>query len=305
MASATITETADCLTALVRLDEAATAYEQTIKIDGDRGDIRDVAVGKFQLGYVRVLQRQYGDALTIYAEAHDTFASLGEPKSVAAAWHQIGETYHMSGKFELAEQAYRQGLAIKVQLKDLAGEANSLDDLGLLYGEIGRLEESATFHRQAADIRSRLQDLNAEGRSRSNLAIALIELERHDEARRELQRAIECKQPYGHAAEPWKTWVILHDLEQATVNPPAAAQARQQAIQSYLAYRRDGGENQNPGAKLCAQVAQAIQQGDSTEAERVLAEYLGPDAQPWAKALIPKLQAILARAIRRWPTMRP
>jgi hypothetical protein len=78
-----------------------------------------------------------------------------------------------------------------------------------------------------------------------------------------------------------------------TGNPQAAAQARQHAIQSYLAYRRAGGENQNPSAKLCVLVGQAIQQGDITEAEQQLARYLGPNASPCARALIPKLQAIL------------
>ena len=64
-------------------------------------------------------------------------------------------------------------------------------------------------------------------------------------------------------------------------------------MQSYLAYRHDGGENQNPGARLCALVAQAIRQGDTTEAEQRLAQFAGADAEPWAKAMIPKLQAIL------------
>jgi hypothetical protein len=40
-------------------------------------------------------------------------------------------------------------------------------------------------------------------------------------------------------------------------------------------------------------VAQSIQQGGLIEAEQTLARYLGPDARPWAKAMIPKLQAIL------------
>jgi tetratricopeptide (TPR) repeat protein len=293
MASATITETADCLTALGRLDEAAAAYEQTIKLDGERGDIRDVATGKFQLGTVRMLQGRYAEALKIYTEARDTFASLGEPRSVATAWHQIGMAHRWAEQFELAERAYRQSLAIEVQQKNIAGEARSLSELGNLYHTMGRLENAVTFYQQAANIYGKSQDLRYEGSARSNMASILIKLQQYDKARIELQRAIKCKQSYGHAALPWTAWILLHDLEQVTGTPSAAAHARQQAIQSYLAYRRDGGENQEPGAKLCALVAQAIQQGDSTEAEQVLARYLGPDAKPWAKALIPKLQAIL------------
>jgi hypothetical protein len=90
--------------------------------------------------------------------------------------------------------------------------------------------------------------------------------------------------------------MILHNLETADGNPTAAAQARAQAIAAYRAYRRDGGESQMPGARLAALVLQAIRQADTREAEQVLAEYLGPDAQPWAQAMIPKLQAILGGA---------
>ncbi|HEX9439206.1 MAG TPA: hypothetical protein VF909_05975, partial [Roseiflexaceae bacterium] len=60
-----------------------------------------------------------------------------------------------------------------------------------------------------------------------------------------------------------------------------------------LAYRRAGGENQNPGAKLYALVAQAIQQGDTTEIEQFLAKNAETDVAPWARALIPKLQTVL------------
>ncbi|HEY3227755.1 MAG TPA: tetratricopeptide repeat protein, partial [Roseiflexaceae bacterium] len=293
MRSVVLSRSGDCLRDLGRLDEAAAAYEETIKHHEKGNSTRDVAVSKFQLATIRLLQRRYAEALKIYVEARDMFESLGEPGSVAIAWHQIGIVHKNAGQSEQAERAYRQALAICVQQKDLAGEARSLGELGSLYDAMGRLEEAVIFNRQATDIYGKLQDLSHEGYVRSNIAIILIKLQQYDEARRELQRALECKRPYGHAAEPWKTWSILHDLERATGNPQAASQARQQAIQSYLAYRRAGGENQNPGAELCALVAEAIQQDAIAEAEQYLAEYLGADAEPWARALIPKLQEIL------------
>jgi tetratricopeptide (TPR) repeat protein len=197
-----------------------------------------------------------------------------------------------TGQFEQAERAYQQALAIWVQQKDLAGEALSLLELGNLYIQMGRLEEAVTFYRQAVDIYA-MQDLRHEGVVRSNLAGTLIKLQRFEEARPELQRAIECKKPYGHATESWKTWDILHDLEQATSHPQAADEARRQAIASYLAYRRAGGASQSNGAQLYALVLQAIQQGTTTEAAAKLAELAEADDPPWFTALLAKLQAIL------------
>jgi len=234
--------------------------------------------------------------LKIYAEAREIFESLGEPGTVAVAWHQIGVAHREARQFEQAERAYRQSLAIKVQQKNLAGEAASLNELGNLYNLMGRLEDAVKCYRQAADIYVRLQDQRNEGLVRNNLADTLIKLQRYDEARRELLRAIECDKPYGHAAQPWLTWAILCDLERATGNPQAADEARRQAIASFLAYRRDGGQSMDWGAQACAAVGQAIQANApdaATGLEQELAEELRQTDHPRPQALIPKLQAIL------------
>ncbi len=180
-----------------------------------------------------------------------------------------------------------------MQQQNRAGEASSLTQLGTLYNQMGRLEEAVSFCRQAADIAVQLQDNGKEGLRRSNLANILIKLKRYDEARRELHRAIECNQPFGHAAQPWTTWNILHDLELATGNAQAAEAARGQAIASYLAYRRAGGESQSNQAQLFAIVFQAIQQGATTEAEQYLDELSKGDVPAWGQTLAAGLRAIL------------
>jgi tetratricopeptide (TPR) repeat protein len=256
-------------------------------------DKRGVAINKFQLGTVLIFQQRYDEALEIYTEARNTFESLGEPLLVANTWHQIGMVHRQAEQFEQAERAFQHSLASYVQQKDLAGEAKSLGELGNLYYDIGRLEHAVKCHQQAADIHIELQDQRYEGVSRSNLAQSLIKLQRYEEARRELLRAIECKKPYGHASEPWKTWSILSKLEQAINSPQAAAHARQKAIESYLAYRHDGGQNMTNGAHLCAFTIHAIKQADTIELEQLLAQISGTDVPPSAKIIISKLQAIL------------
>ncbi|HUT11910.1 MAG TPA: tetratricopeptide repeat protein, partial [Thermoguttaceae bacterium] len=296
MASAAITEQGDCLRALGRLDEAAAAYEEAGERFGKIGDERSAAVAKGQLGTVRMNQGRHADALAAYDEAKKTFEALGEPGTVAVIWHQIGIVHREAGQFDQAERAYRQSLAIKVQRQDTAGEASSLLELGNLYDAMGRLEEAVAFYRQAADKYVELGDMADEGRTRNNAADTLIKLGRHDEARREIERAIECKEPYGHAAEPWKTWGILYDLEQATGHPQAAAEARAKAVRAFLDYRRAGGENHSGlGPQLCRMVTDAIAQNQTQEGEAALTQLATrPDLPRYAKALIPALQAVLA-----------
>jgi tetratricopeptide (TPR) repeat protein len=242
---------------------------------------------------VRLDQEHYAEALVIYTEALKTFESLCEPGSVASIWHQIGVVHRKAGSIGRAEHAYRQALAIRVQQHDLAGECGTLTELGVLYSQTGRLEDAVTLYRQAVEIDVNLQDLRAEGFDRNNLASALFELQRYDEARPEALRAIECKKPFGHSAAIWKTWAILYKLEQATGAGQAAEAARGQAIGSYLAYRRAGGESRCIQAEFFALVSQAIQQGEMTGAEETLDELSKGDLPAWGQTLLPKLQAIL------------
>jgi len=293
MAGGAITETGDCLQDLGRLEEAALAYEEGGRRARTREDIRSEAINQLQLGTVRLRQKLFSEALEIYATSREAFEKLGEPRLVATVWHQTGMTHEAAGRSELAEQAYRQSLAIHVRENDLGGQAPSLLQLGNLYDTMGRPEEAVTFYRQATDAYVRLKDLAKEGLARSNLANSLLQLRRYDEARQELQRAIECKKPYGHAAELWKTWSILEDLERATGQAEAAQMARRRAIEAYLAYRRAGGVSQSNQAGYFALVAQAIQEKTEESAARQLNELLEPGDPPFFTALVRQLQRIL------------
>ncbi|MBF0382303.1 MAG: tetratricopeptide repeat protein [Magnetococcales bacterium] len=295
MASAAITRKGDCFRNLGLFDESANAYLEAITLDKKRNAVRGIAVGKGQLGTVRMFQKKYTDALQAHQDALKIFEQLGEPRMMATAWHQIGMVHQETDQFENAESAYRQSMEIKINEKDRAGEANSLNQLGNLYSNNGRLEEAVTFYCKAVAIFVELHDLANEGFGRSNVADKLIRLKRFAEAREELLRAIECNKPFGHSAQPWKTYSVLHNLEQAVNNPEAASKARSKARELFLAYRRDGGENHETGAKLCAMVGQAIAKKDTSETEETIKQLAThPDLPPYLKPLLTNLQKIIA-----------
>jgi tetratricopeptide (TPR) repeat protein len=295
MAAVCITEQGECLRNLGRLDEAAAAYEEAIQLAEQRGDARSIAVGKGNLGAVRLEQRRYPEALAAYAEARQRFTALDEPGSVAVIWHQTGTVYREEGQPQAAEDAYRKSLAIKVRLGDVAGQASTLNQLGNLYRVLlDRPEDAAGFYCQAAEKFVEGGDVASEGSTRNNLASTLGKLLRLDEARQEILRAIECKIQFGHASEPWTSWSILADIETVTGNAAAAAEAKGKAIACYLAYRRDGGENHDGPGRLSLAVTQALRSGKTAEVATLLQQRA---AEPEAAGLLPfigALQAVVA-----------
>ena len=294
-----LTERASCLSDLGRLEEAAQVYAATIPAAENKGDRRSVAVLMFELGKVQSLQGLYPEALATYCAALQSFAEFGEDKMIGNAWHEIGIVHWKCEAYAAAEDAYLHSLAIKVQSGDRAGEALTLAELGNLATKRGRPEDALGFHFQAATTFADpdVVDLANEGRVRNNVANTLIQLGRYDEARRELQRAIECKKPFGHTVEPWTTFAMLSLVERAAGRKEAADQAHEQAIATYLAYRRNGGESESgrAAARICASVAQAIASGIAELSSAHLAHLVhAPDLSSDVKPILAALAAILA-----------
>jgi hypothetical protein len=283
MASVCLAERGDCLAELGQLDEAANAYEENIQRAETLGDERQIAVGKGQLSTIRLRERRYREALAGYDEVLKRFSGLGEPGTVAALWHQTGMAYQEVGQPEAAEDAYLKALAIAVRLGDGAKEAATLTQMGVLYDDVlGLPEEAVVFFRQAAGKCFEGKDTAHEGLVRSNLAATLRRLPRLDEARREVRRAIECKAPLGHAAEPWKTWDILADIETDAGNSDAAARAKERAVAAYLAYRRNGGENHSGPGRLALAVSRSLLAGDPDAAASLLQQLAAdPELPDW------------------------
>jgi len=296
MVSVTLMEQGNCLVDLGQLAAAAEYYQHGSAIFEQLNDKRSLAAGKIQLANVRLLQKDYAAALAAYVEAQKLFSQLHELFSVAVCWHQIGMVNREMRDFDAAEICYRESLNLNSQQGNKAGIGKSLIELGNLYTDWGRLESVVVFFRQAVDVFTQLGDQRWEGVARSNLANTLNQLQRYDEVRSELQRVIECTKAFGHTVEPWKTWMILHNLEQDTHNASAAHAAKQHAINSYLAYRRDGGENMSGSnaPQYCQATFEAIQANNVEQALIKLAALQNDDdLLNYLIPVIPKLIAIL------------
>ena len=297
MASVASAEAGDCLSDLRQLQDAAAAYEAALALSGSNVANPTVAANQFHLGLVRQRQEQYAAAAAQYEAARRTCETLGDLEGVAQAWRQISLARKLNGEMELALRACQQALYLYEQQRHRTGVAEVLGELGHLHQILEQLEEAVRAYRRMAELYLELGDGRGEQASRNKLANVLIQLRRHDEARQELYRASECDLPESPTARHWAIRRGLRDVGQTAEDAQVADQARRQAIQKYLAYRRAGGENNNPGIQLCAQIRQAIRAGDTAPLIPKLAQAMAsPNVPSGGKLLIGKLQAILAGA---------
>lgn len=296
MVSNCIVERGECFRALGRLDEAAAAFEESLRRDSETGRQQsgDYAYTVGELGLVRLLQDRSKEALKAFNEARERLTRLDQPTAVALIWHRTGIVYQRMQQHDEAEDAYRESLAITVRIGDREGQARTLVQLGSLYSELGRLDEAVIFYCQAADKYFEVGIKLREGETRRNLANALCKVGRLDDARQEVQLAIECGTQFGHTSEPWTAWIILAGIEARAGNPAAAADAKRKGIACYLAYRRDGGENHEAEGRINRAVTEPLLAGDAATAASLLHQLAThPNATGPLGTYIRSLQAIV------------
>jgi len=288
MASVVLAEQGDALRHLGRLDEAVVTLRRAIAMDEARGDQRQLAHVRVSLGIVRARQGRPADALETFQRARELFAEMDDPVATANCWHQMGTVYVQGGAADRAERAFQQALRLRARAEDRSGEAVTLVQLGNLYRETARTEEALTFFTQAADILHDLGDAFREAAARNNLAEAYHALGRLDEAREALGVALERGESAGVAAHPWKTLAVLADVERDAGDAAAAAEAEVRAFESYLGYRREGGEPLDGATRLVADIGGVLRSrgGDAAQAALPPPEVFGDGALVLRDALV-------------------
>ena len=280
MASACLTEGADCLRDMGRLADAAARYEAAIEAKKPLDDPRGVAVARGQLATVRMQQGDYDAALAGFEQARDTFAALGEPATVATAWHQIGMVLQEAGRLAEAEAAYTRAVALNLNHGARLNAASSMNQLAIVTDRAGRLEESVAWDRRALDIFAAKGHRAHEAISRNNLADRLRRLGRLDEAAAEARQAAVINDDLGVGAEPWQPWIILHAIHRDRGAHANAAEARRRATAWYAHYRGQRGEPEAWYARLFTMAREALAAGHGAALAGQLEAWAADEATP-------------------------
>ena len=214
------------------------------------------------------------DAVKAYEEGMNISEKHENKRHIAAIKGQIGTV-------RMYQHKYEEALALFTEAKEL-------------FQQLGEYRSVAViFYRQSCDIYIELEDLEKEGRTHNNLAHTLIKLKRFDQARKEIQRTIECDNHFGHGAEPWTAFNILYNLETATGNKAAAAEAWHKAFATYLSYRKGGGYGKSRSARVTGMFMEGKKGGNTVELKELLVKAKEADLAADDRLFFTKLESVL------------
>jgi tetratricopeptide (TPR) repeat protein len=124
-------------------------------------------------------------------------ASAEQRSRIAVALHGLGNTAHLQGRVEEAQEWYRKSLAIKQELASRSGVAGSYHQLAMDAMHEGRIAEAEQLHRQALAIREELGDRSGMASSYHELGILALGQFRPQEAQELCKKSLDIAEELG------------------------------------------------------------------------------------------------------------
>jgi predicted ATPase len=162
------------------------------------GDQPGIAEACSHLGRMYRLRGEFDNALKAYEQAESSYSSQRHEAGVAATVHAVAAVYAERGDLALAEERYQRALTIRREANDLNGIAATLNDLGCIWMMQDRTEESVPLWEEGSEIAQNIGERATEATIRDSLGEGLIELGRYDEARGQLEAAIQVATAVGN-----------------------------------------------------------------------------------------------------------
>ncbi|WP_188316844.1 AfsR/SARP family transcriptional regulator [Solihabitans fulvus] len=124
--------------------------------------------------------------------------TLGDAHAEADTLKHLGVAHWQVGRYELAEQNYREALVLYRQLGDREGEASTLNNLALINRLQGRYAEALEHFLLSHEVSREIGDRRGEAVVLANLGTVHYRLGRYDQALDDLIRSLAVMRELAH-----------------------------------------------------------------------------------------------------------
>ncbi|MCS7024503.1 MAG: hypothetical protein NZV14_06860 [Bryobacteraceae bacterium] len=281
-------EIADAMLDMKMTAEARWVLEEAAEAALSEHDPLHAAIAQGQLAQIFLSEKQFAQALGLCEQVRDAFTALNHPRLLARAWRQLGQIHREASQLAAAEQAF-------LEASRLDPDPELLATLAELCAQQKRLREAAVYAQQQAGLFQMRGDRAAECEARLTASRYFARAGAVAQARAELAAAEDAQSALQPVAEPWKLLDARRELELSLGNFEAADQAKRQAMETFLAFRRTRGENDFPSGQIANFVVLALAAGSTTLASKQLEEWRrNPDLPAHAKIYLEVIGQVLA-----------
>ena len=123
------------------------------------------------------------DTSFIIAENELVFAqNTGDKYWEAKAYHTMGTSFYVTGKYEKAHEYYQKRLAITLELDDKAGLSSVYNNIGNIYVGQELYPQAFSYYHKSLEIKKEISDMRGVAGSYANMAIIYSDIGDYDKA---------------------------------------------------------------------------------------------------------------------------
>lgn len=152
------------------LDQAGSAYEQSLALRRERGDPRSTALVLNNLGVVEQLRGNNTRAVELHEESLALFREMGDEPGVALSLLTLGSMAQLQGDLALARKRYEESLALFRARGDKRGVGAALNNLGNLCSAVGDATAAESFYEEGVSLFREIGDKREAAACLNNLA---------------------------------------------------------------------------------------------------------------------------------------
>jgi tetratricopeptide (TPR) repeat protein len=270
------TDLADVLAEQGRYAQAEKEYKTGLELATEVDDERQQGVVLGQLGTLALRQKHYAEARRRYIEAIDTFRRMGEEQHQAIYLHQLGVVAEEQAQrvgaqqdashWDEAARCYRESLAIKERINDLAGAAGTANQLANVAVGAGRPAQAKRWYLRAIELGEELNYTGELGKWYSNLADLYLSQNRLDEAETYAHKAREIIETLDISAQPWINYSLLARIADAKGDDEEARRWRRKEQETFATFPGNRAHLAN-FQQLITDVARAAQGEEKLKAQ--------------------------------------
>ncbi|MBS3817412.1 MAG: tetratricopeptide repeat protein [Candidatus Thermoplasmatota archaeon] len=122
-------------------------------------------------GWSFLRKGKYDRAEEAWREGMEMAEEAGDEKEIAQALHDIGTLYFRRGTYDKAVELLDEGLQIREDLGDEKGLVSSLNNIGVVYQNKGELDRSLENFEESLDISRKIDDKRGTSMSLNNIGM--------------------------------------------------------------------------------------------------------------------------------------
>ena len=155
--------------------------------------LTDTAMLKSGVAHMALAYKYLGDyetSLELELETLKWNRYLNNERGIAISLASIATLYKRLKDFALAEDYFRQSIAMREEMQDSALMASAYNNFGILLSDLGRKEESLQFHQRSLDTYLAMGRERGISNVYGNIGSSLMSLNRLDEAKKYIQEGL-------------------------------------------------------------------------------------------------------------------